>query len=272
MRYQEPVVDDLNPFYCPALDAVAFLQDLRHQLHSGTPAHIPSDCLPSFAECLDRSLDEVELQELSRKAIPQIVHSPDVSDLTFSTFFCNQSTPVPHRGWQAAPPVPVMKARRKRPMSPETFSDMLAPPKKEKSIQSINESSFELSAKAEKLRYFSGSQDALYSPHPPREYGYSDAGGAPTAFELERKIRALEGVFKPPDYPFFRRFSDYMRTLRKSRPRRRTVRPSGRRGDTSQPGCAYRAPRRVASWYQAQGAAQGSGREISSANSRRTCT
>lgn len=141
MRYQEPVVDDMNPFYCPALDAAAFLRDLRHQLHSGISVHIPSDCLPSFAECLDRSLDEAELQELSYRAIPQPVCSPDVSDITFSAFFCNQSTPVPRRGWEVAPPAPEVKAKRKRPMSQETFSDMLASPKKEKSIQIINESS-----------------------------------------------------------------------------------------------------------------------------------
>jgi len=37
--------------------------------------------------------------------------------------------------------------------------------------------------------------DALYSPYAPRSYGYSDADGRPTAFELERRIRALEGAY-----------------------------------------------------------------------------
>lgn len=191
MHSQQPVIDDKNPFYCPALDAVAFLQNLRHQLHSGAPVHIPNDCLPSFAECLDRSLDEDELHELSCRIPPHLAHSPDVSDLTFSAFFCNQSTPVPHQGWKAAPLG--FKAKRKRPMSPDTFSDMLAPSKKEKSFQSINESSFELSARADKLRYSRGSHDALYSPYPPKGFKYSVVDARPTAFELERKIRALEG-------------------------------------------------------------------------------
>lgn len=98
---------------------------------------------------------------------------------------------MPHQGWKAAPLG--FKAKRKRPMSPDTFSDMLAPSKKEKSFQSINESSFELSARADKLRYSRGSHDALYSPYPPKGFKYSVVDARPTAFELERKIRALEG-------------------------------------------------------------------------------
>ncbi|KZT73548.1 hypothetical protein DAEQUDRAFT_662157 [Daedalea quercina L-15889] len=200
MRSQQPVVDEKNPFYCPALDAVAFLQTLRHQIHSSPPPYSrsPGDCLPSFAECLDKSLDEAELHSLLYRAVPRALDSPNASSLDFSGFFCDQSTPAPQRG-QATPSAPGIKAKRKRPSSPETFSDLLAPAKREKSFQSVNEGSFELSSRAEKLRYFRGSQDALFSPYAPRSYGYSDADGRPTAFELERKIRVLEDeLYGPP--------------------------------------------------------------------------
>lgn len=197
MRPQQPVVDEKNPFYCPALDAIAFLQNLRHEIYADPPPYsrTPGDCLPSFAECLDRSLDEAELHELLYRAVPRVLDSPDVSQasLNFSGYFCDHSTPAPRRGLQDIPPG--LRAKRKRPSPPGTFSDMLAPPKREKSYQSVNESSFELSARGEKLRYFRESVDTLYSPYAPRSYGYSDTDGRPTAFELERKIRALEGAY-----------------------------------------------------------------------------
>ncbi|TFY54163.1 hypothetical protein EVJ58_g9020 [Rhodofomes roseus] len=201
MPYEQPLIDERNPFYCPALDALAFLQSLRHELHAAPPpySHSPGDHqLPSFAECLDKSLDEAELHELLYRAVPRVLDSPGVSQtsLSFSGFVCDHSTPVPRRGFHLQDAPPGVKAKRKRPASPPgTFSDLLAPPKREKSYQSVNEGSFELSARGEKLRYFSGSVDALYSPYAPRNYGYSDAD----TFELERRIRVLEDeLYGPP--------------------------------------------------------------------------
>ncbi|KAF9818789.1 hypothetical protein IEO21_02569 [Rhodonia placenta] len=205
MLYTQPIVDDQNPFYCPAITAVAFLESLRHQLRDAPPPYSrsPEGHDISFAERLDQSVDEKDLYRLLFRFHPHQSHDLDHNssvDSSLSAPAYGHSTPVPVPQSVASPAGPVkVRAKRKRSRSCDTFSGLLAPPKRERSLQSVNDSSFELSAKAERLRYFKGSADALFSPASHGARGVPEIDGPLTKHELERRICILEDeLYGPP--------------------------------------------------------------------------
>lgn len=139
---QIPLIDEQNPFYCPTVPAISYLDSLR-QLHAQEnfmTATQDSGLFYSFAHIIDQQ---------NRLAI----HSDD-DDSSPGTH------PIP--AWEKEglsdlsdrrPPVQLRSVKRKLSFS-SSFSDIKQPAKYARSFQSVHDSSFELSVKAQRLFYF----------------------------------------------------------------------------------------------------------------------
>ncbi|KAJ7266568.1 hypothetical protein C8J57DRAFT_1068466 [Mycena rebaudengoi] len=136
--YSRPVIDDKNPLYCPAVTASSYLSSVRRRArrrnsHSYPRALPPGDKLiSSFARVLDRALQG--------ENDPILDYDEDAT-LTSST-------------WNASTRTSVKKSSRQPLKRKSSFSDLAGPPKYARSIQSVHESSFEISVRRERLQYF----------------------------------------------------------------------------------------------------------------------
>lgn len=199
--YDAPLVDHQNPLYCPSIPAVSFLESIRQQLHGSSTANIthtsnrsPSSddyMLPSFTRLLDKSVTADDLLELLYNPPSLKFEDSDSStssepnnDTDGSMVLAGLDAPVKQEGSLGLP---------------ETFSDIKGPVKREMSQASMNEGSFELSAKADRLLYFV--RGGSYSPYhaksrryPHRPPGNQNHGWRAKIHELQDRIYILEGL------------------------------------------------------------------------------
>ncbi|KAJ7464597.1 hypothetical protein FB451DRAFT_1561839 [Mycena latifolia] len=182
--YTLPVIDENNPLYCPAITASSYLSSLRRQVrrrNSRAQTQLqPDRKLSSFAQILDKALQEGE-----RDPFRDLSQSDDESTLPSSyTLRENLTISLEHRTEK--------KTSRKRKRS--SFSDLDGPPKYARSVQSVHESSFEFSARRERIQYFP--QKPQYSPlalpkQPASKTSLTD--------DLKAKVRSLEDqLYGPP--------------------------------------------------------------------------
>jgi hypothetical protein len=223
-----PSIDEKNPLYCPAVPAAAYLDSLRRHLHrhdrprSNRSTH-NDDFLRSFARILDNALlssdsdddDNLvfppgsQIDSSHRKkpspdtsdentlgyqyAIPSWEHE-DTNDISENPWVDVGGRPVPKK------PPGLRNLKRKR----ISFSEMRGPAKHVKSFQAVQEDSFDITVKREKLRYSGapGSRPRTYlktikpnaesTPRdkPVRKCNGNEANGQ----QLKLRIRALEGA------------------------------------------------------------------------------
>ncbi|KAI0806085.1 hypothetical protein BC629DRAFT_1141943 [Irpex lacteus] len=203
--------DDQNPFYCPLVPAASFLADVREQVRrrdsaqglqdralSNTPELTRSydeDSFPSFAKILDQSICEEDLLEMHYR--PDHLRDPLNDDSSFLS--------MSSLHWQRQQPAPLFLPRAPRvlgdglsgtgknsPALPLTFSDFAVSPRRERSVIDVNEGSFELSAKAEKIRFFT--DKCLDSPDEPNNRDAFSRLAFPESVEkLTSRVRALQG-------------------------------------------------------------------------------
>lgn len=176
-----PSVDVKNPLYCPSISATAYLNTLRRRLRrtgrSRGKTKEDDRILHSFARVLDKALDggicdasDDEFEE--RNAFMRNINtnrrirtssiSSDEHQLGFSYTIPawehedESDSPAPTGNlWIGLRdrPLPVegygQPSKRKR----ASFSDIRGPPKYSRSVQSVHESSFDVSVKRETLAY-----------------------------------------------------------------------------------------------------------------------
>lgn len=202
-KYSTPIVDDQNPCYCPDLPAASFLESLRQKTTS-EPAfrqfqqhgdsldllHAADDyepLCPSFEKLLDQSISEDDLLRLVyRRPTPP---SPE-EDSSLGSIY---SVPARHAQYLRSAP------RNEPSMTfSDSFSDLQGPLKHERSILAVNEGSFELSAKAERIQYFptnykpgftSVHKNHRYRIHPDENDDWNTH-----LQSLDCKVRQLEGT------------------------------------------------------------------------------
>ncbi|CCM06606.1 uncharacterized protein FIBRA_08885 [Fibroporia radiculosa] len=197
MQASRPIVDEKNPFYCPSLSAATFLENVRLQFCCEDPppyTRTAAESLPSFPERLHQSLDETDIFKLLCDGPPISTEdeTPEYSSVLHSACLVPQcgSTPIIHSNRVVQNR---LGAKRKRSISADTFSELLAPPKRERSSQSVNDASFELSAKAGRIRYFGASSDTYVSPFSNETlYRTRSSYGDMTKAKMGRRLRALE--------------------------------------------------------------------------------
>ncbi len=206
--YDDPKVDVENPFYCPSVPAVHYLQSIRKQARSETRhkhpnkndnlSRTPGDqILQSFESVLDRSLDEQDLAELlfayNPPSDPSGTSSSSSGSLDTLSFWNQKSSfesSLLHLDRRPNPD----RSRHLTSNVPSGFSDLRGSSKRGKSLESVNDGSFELSAKADRLHYFvPGHGNSPYDSgirHDLQEFTFQTS-----ASNLKRKIRTLEGSF-----------------------------------------------------------------------------
>jgi hypothetical protein len=206
-NYDIPLVDDENPLYCPTIPAVSFLATIRQQLHGSsglkyddlapTPElspDAPSDecLLPSFPRLLDKSVTDDDLLELlynpQRSEIQNLLDQDDAD-----------TSSVLNLAGSVHNAVERMVKKEESLGFQQTFSDLDGPLRREKSILSVNEGSFELSGKADRiLDFFRGSP---YTPHTTKsrrnQYRHTIGknGWRARVNELQTRISKFEGIF-----------------------------------------------------------------------------
>ena len=202
--YPEPIVDDENPFYCPSISAVSFLQSVRQNLHieantrrqkSAHTPDFPHDVhhvlFPSFNNLLDRSLDDEDLLQLHYA--PRNVSRISAyfrHDLSSSSLGSGPAPSVSADHQNAGGHAHRRSPRHTRvAQTSDSFSEFRGPFKRQRSSMSVNEGSFELSAKADKLQFFSTRND--FTPYERR--GVAQDYGRLTSEELADRVRTLEG-------------------------------------------------------------------------------
>jgi hypothetical protein len=183
LPYSLPTIDEKNPLYCPAITASSYLSSLRRQNRrrksSRTENQPPNDrVLSSFARVLDKALQEGDNEPLGTLLKPEDDDSIATS-FTLSTSFEHRSTvkKVTYR--------PPLKRKRSR----TSFSDLDGPSKYARSIQSVHESSFEISVKRERLQFFPPKPQYSHFVLPKKSILK-----APLTDDLRAKIRTLEGT------------------------------------------------------------------------------
>ena len=167
-----PLIDDKNPFYCPAIPAATYLKSLRSRTRNLTrPSQYFQNASVSFTNVLEKSLLDAATEK-----------SDDYmgTDWILGDYFTSG------RGWFSSPleelppysPTESAKTQTKaqapgigktknallptaalgadrcvglKRKSP--FSDFGAPPKYARSVQSLHESSFDIELRREQLRY-----------------------------------------------------------------------------------------------------------------------
>lgn len=169
--------DDENPFYCPSMPAVTFLQTIRRKLKIKNVSNASKKTLPSFLQILDQSVDNEDIYSLLYPSTPakDLLHtssdySPEPDDVsvlfnrTSGRKYDNSGPAVPP-GLDFHQPLPgeskadshgICGIKRRRADSLDSFSDILGPTKHARSSLTVNESSFELSGKADRIHFFRG--------------------------------------------------------------------------------------------------------------------
>lgn len=202
--YDIPLVDEENPLYCPSLPAVSFLESIRRQLHENrgtsrentpelSPDHEDHYLLPSFTRLLDKSLTEDDLLELRyNPGQPKTLLGDDSGDTSVGSIL--QSAMFRGFGSSASYVASVSDSVSKQDECSTSFSDLLGPAKRERSLLSVNENSFELSGKADRIQYFA--RGSSPSDEHIRRFPLVHAlgnGWRARADELQEKISRLEG-------------------------------------------------------------------------------
>ncbi|KAF9554469.1 hypothetical protein CPC08DRAFT_672182 [Agrocybe pediades] len=169
--YLKPLVDDKNPFYCPSIPAAAYLTSVRNRIQANGSTGVEHlNLSQAFARVLGQS---------SRGA------NFDGEKATSSDWIFGDSFSTRHEWFSSPSPVqddlppysPIAGPRRAKPEGLATtdvaatarddlkrknlFSDLGAPPKYARSIQSVHESSFDLDIHPETLHF---SQSIASSP------------------------------------------------------------------------------------------------------------
>ncbi|KAF5379663.1 hypothetical protein D9615_005779 [Tricholomella constricta] len=175
LRFDAPSVDENNPLYCPSVTAASYLESLRHQRRPNTRGKPSRNdrFLQSFARILEKALvtnsnalgssdDESYPELLFKRPRTTSTSSEDSENLP------NFSYAIPawerddvqgfwgtlqgnRDGSGQLEPVPLdLGLKRKR----ERFSDLRGPPAYARSAQSVQDSSFDVVVKHEKLSYF----------------------------------------------------------------------------------------------------------------------
>ncbi|KAJ7897412.1 hypothetical protein B0H13DRAFT_2337944 [Mycena leptocephala] len=169
LPYSLPTIDEKNPLYCPAITA------------SSKPASKrPSPIV--FRAFLDKALQEGDNEPLGTLLKPE--DDSIATSFTLSTSFEHRSTvkKVTYR--------PPLKRKRSR----TSFSDLDGPSKYARSIQSVHESSFEISVKRERLQFFPPKPQYSHFVLPKKSILK-----APLTDDLKAKIRTLEDeLYGPP--------------------------------------------------------------------------
>ena len=211
-KYQIPVIDEHNPFYCPNVSPNSYLATL-HQSLSKSNVSEDSLSLYSFARILDQKFFDIDEEDslpyyhqdprfataLSRKpGSPLPAFSPLSWETRHLPFYPPGLTPSTQEQFSFPLKVlPVHALKRKRSVSSDTFSDLEGPTKRERSSESIHDSSFDVSVKAERIfgsHFYDGSPVAsIYAPILlPIDADIQLSG---TKNDLLARIHALEGTF-----------------------------------------------------------------------------
>lgn len=182
LPYSLPTIDEKNPLYCPAITASSYLSSLRRQNRrrkssraENQPPNEP--VLSSFARVLDKALQEGDNEPLG--TLLQSEDDSIATSFTLSTSFEYRSGTVKK----------VSRSPLKRKRSRISFSDLDGPSKYARSIQSIHESSFEISVKRERLQFFPPKPQYSHFVLPKKSILK-----APLTDDLKAKIRTLEGT------------------------------------------------------------------------------
>ncbi|KAJ7698980.1 hypothetical protein B0H17DRAFT_317089 [Mycena rosella] len=186
--YSLPTIDENNPLYCPAVTASSYLSSLRRQAHrrnSRAQSQSENDKkLSSFARILDKALQEGE-----REPLRELSQLDDESTLPSSyTLRENLSISVERRTTVQKTSRQPLKRKR------SSFSDLGGPPKYARSIESVHDSSFDVTTRRERIQYFP--QKPQYSPFVlPKK----PAAKPTLTDDLKAKVRGLEDqLYGPP--------------------------------------------------------------------------
>jgi hypothetical protein len=180
--YSLPTIDEKNPLYCPAVTASSYLRQVRHRNSRAQAQPLENDKnLSSFARILDKALQDGEREPL--RELPQ---SDDDSSYALPWGNLSTNLSISHRTTIKKTFRPALKRKR------SSFSELRGPPKYARSIESVHSSSFEISARRERIQYFP--QKPQYSP-----FVMPKKPSAKTTLieDLTAKIRALEGTVDP---------------------------------------------------------------------------
>jgi hypothetical protein len=211
-KYQIPVIDEHNPLYCPGVSPNSYLAALHESL---SKPNVPvDDVSSSFIRILDQNFFEVDEEDSSyfhqdtrltvvhpRRLAPRL---PTCSPLSWDTRHPPSYPPglIPSkRDQHTVTPdvVAIHRLKRKRTSSPHTFSDLEGPTKHGRSSESIHESSFDISGKAEKIfgSHFNDRSSALGATYSPilLEGPTADMNHSGNEDNVLLRIRVLEGSF-----------------------------------------------------------------------------
>ncbi|EKM57872.1 uncharacterized protein PHACADRAFT_206742 [Phanerochaete carnosa HHB-10118-sp] len=205
--YDIPKVDRNNPLYCPSVPAVVFLESIRRKIHDKggisrestpefSPDHENRHSLSSFTRLLDKSVTDDDLLELlynpghSETLLGNGDNSGDTNLSSVLQGVTSRGLTVP-----VSPQVYACDCLIKEEESSISFSDLRGPAKREMSLPSGNEGSFEISGKADPIVYFARSSSPynvhrrcfLVAPEP-------ENGWRARAHELQEKLSRLGGA------------------------------------------------------------------------------
>ena len=154
-----PLVDEQpsNPFYCPRIPAVSFMDTLRRQLYqdigsprqTSTPYRIGKKLLLSYARNLDRALFSRCRESKVSTSHPESVTEPN----SRVSLWDDSSTLGSHRGRASGLLSRDSIKHKQISLSSLSFNDIGGQTDHVKSYQSVHESSFEVEIRSEKLNY-----------------------------------------------------------------------------------------------------------------------
>ncbi|KAK7017350.1 hypothetical protein R3P38DRAFT_2635246 [Favolaschia claudopus] len=190
-----PTIDEKNPLYCPGITASSYLSSLRRQNRRRRKSSrsenqpLKKQFLSSFASVLEKALQEGNDDTLGK--ISQLEDDSTTTAASSTQASWNISASFEHRG-TLRPAISRVPLKRKR--SSSSFSDLVGSPKHIRSIQSVHESSFEISVRQDKLNFFP--QRAQFSPTASTKKPFPKAT---LTEDLKAKVRILEDeLYGPP--------------------------------------------------------------------------
>jgi hypothetical protein len=217
-----PSVDEKNPLYCPAVSATAYLDSIRRHLHRGARPSKRSrndQLLVSFTRVLGKALLSGDSDDDSDVFPPNpLVRSPSLNSSDDDTVTVNSRYSIPawerfgeedesynpHDQWVGMRdnPLPPRPGRNGLKRKRSSFSDINGPSKYAKSIQSVRDSSFDITVRRENLAYSvpASGKKRLQPKVPPGFVGSGKASCRKTprlvkdTSALLLKIRNLEGA------------------------------------------------------------------------------
>ena len=193
-----PIVDEENPFYCPSLPAQSFLASLRERLSVSQQDAHPQDlhgdaqdigAFTPFEKVLDQSMSEDDVLNLVYRCPTLVRPSPEPEE--DSSLDSIRSIPRHMRDNSTR--------RELKPPSivSDTFSDLQGPVRHELSLQTVNEGSFQLSGKADRIQFFPPDPKCSAPTRRTRKPECIPAEGGLHAYvrDLNNKVNTLQGAF-----------------------------------------------------------------------------